>query len=768
MSCKPLATSAEPILALILAFLTGCGEPAPNRLTEAGLDTLAWVGRAACADCHEVETRSFLGSDHDRAMEVATDESVLGDFDDASFRSCGTTTRFYRDGDAFMVRTIGPNGVLSDFEITHTFGVRPLQQYLISFPDGRRQALTLAWDVTRNRWFSLYGDECVPHDDVLHWTKDAMNWNYMCADCHSTALRRNFNLATNTYATSWSEIDVSCEACHGPGELHLAWARGEEVPETKGAYGLTVDLSRRAPQREEVQVCAPCHSRRLPTYPGFIPGKDYLDHYEPSLLEDGLYFPDGQIHDEVYVYGSFLQSKMHANSVRCSDCHDPHALTTRLDGNALCGQCHAPSQYDVPEHLRHTPGAEAATCIACHMPARTYMVVDPRRDHSFRVPRPDLSVSLGVPNACNGCHRDQSADWAADAIASWTGSAPSDTASFAIAFAGGRQTRPDSEPALMEIVADTSRPDIVRASALHLLRGYASIEATAAARAALRDTSPLVRTVAIRNLERRLQPAELWPLLLPLVEDTVRNVRMEAARVLAVFVGSRAAAQTDADSTFWNALSEYREGQMALSDQPAAHVNVALTYEGLGRLEEAAQAYQSALNLDTSFVPAHLNLAMLLNRRRTELPVSSSLGDSLYRATEASLRRAVAVNPDLADAHYTLGLLLAEDPDRLEEAATHLERAASLDVDNPRIQFNAGLAQQQLGRADRAERLLLAAHALDPQADDYLNALSIFYAQQGRWDEAQQYTQPLAERYPLNQDLQARLAYIRRQGGGPG
>lgn len=744
-------------------MLPACGQPPPERLTDAGLDTLSWVGRAACVDCHASAAHAFAGSDHDFAMDVATDESVLGDFDDVAFSDCGSVTRFFRRGESFMVRTIGADGQPDDFEITHTFGVRPLQQYLVSFPDGRRQALTVAWDVERRRWFSLYGDECVPHDDVLHWTAEAMNWNYMCADCHSTALQRGFDVTTDSYHTTFSEIDVSCEACHGPGELHLAWAKGEEVPRTNGPYGLTIDLSDEAPQRNEIGVCAPCHSRRLPIYPDFIPGKEYLDHYEPALLEAGLYFADGQIQDEVYVYGSFVQSKMHAEGVRCSDCHDPHALTPKLQGNALCAQCHEPSTYDVPAHLRHEPGTEAATCVACHMPTRTYMVVDPRRDHGFRVPRPDLTVSLGVPNACTQCHADRSAQWAADAVESWHGPERNASTSFAEAFAGGRVQNPDSEPALRSIVQDRSRPALVRASALHLLAGYGSATSTTVARNALGDPSSLVRTVAVRVLQDRLPPNEMWTLLSPMVADTARSVRMEAARVLAVFAGSRAAASSAAAPDFWAALTEYREGQLALTDQPAAHLNLALTYEGTGKFEEAIRGYRTALRLDTTFVPAHLNLAMLLSRARAESPADSPLADSLFRVTEASLQRAVRLQPDLADAHYTLGLLLAEKEDRLPEAVRHLGRAAELDPSNARIHYNAGIAHQMLQQYAGAERHFLAAHELSPQDDEFINALGILYAQQERWGDALRYVQMLSERYPTNPDLQSRIAYIRQR-----
>ncbi|MBW2285199.1 MAG: hypothetical protein JRF65_11435, partial [Deltaproteobacteria bacterium] len=381
-----------------------------------------FVGTEICATCHKREYDRWKDSHHDHAMEVATQETVLGDFNNARFEYFGAVSRFYRRDGRFLVNTQGPEGKMGEFEITHTFGWYPLQQYLVPFPGGRLQCLPIAWDVKKSQWYHLNPSAPVDPRDWLYWTNAGQNWNGMCAECHSTDLKKNYDIRKNAFQTTWSDIDVGCEACHGPGSRHAAWAELPDMarPPVKN-YDLIVQSSRIG-ARELVELCAPCHSRRaaLGDYTHAEP--DLLDSMLPALLTEELYFPDGQILEEVYVYGSFTQSKMYHRDVRCSDCHDVHSAKTIREGNALCLQCHRAGEYDTAEHHFHKKKGEkgdpvrsregavlfevgsGAECVQCHMAGRVYMGIDYRPDHSFRIPRPDLSMKLGVPNACNRCH----------------------------------------------------------------------------------------------------------------------------------------------------------------------------------------------------------------------------------------------------------------------------------------------------------------------------------------------------------------------------
>jgi len=481
----------------------------------------AFVGRQVCAECHADQNRLWQGSHHDLAMQVASEQTVLGDFDNATFTNFGVTSRFFRHGDSYRVQTDGPDGKLHDYEVKYTFGVTPLQQYLIEFPGGRLQALSVAWDSRPEaeggqRWFHLYPDEKIAHDDELHWTAISQNWNSRCAECHSTHLQKNYDPQSRTFNTRWSEIDVSCEACHGPGSEHIAWARRKPAQQAGDKNrGLTLllderegvswriapgsDHAQRSKARDtdhEIEMCARCHSRRSPISKNYIHGEPLLDHYLPSLLEEGMYFADGQIQDEVYVYGSFIQSRMYHAGVTCSDCHEPHSLKLRKPGNGVCLQCHLAAKYDRIGHHHHKSDTAGARCAECHMPTRTYMGVDVRRDHSLRIPRPDLSDRLGTPNACLHCHKNQDTVWAVQQTERWYGHQPVGFQRFAGALAAARNGEPSAGTALQHLVQDTATPDIARATAIAALGEYLTPEALAVFQMALTDRNALVRASA--------------------------------------------------------------------------------------------------------------------------------------------------------------------------------------------------------------------------------------------------------------------------------
>ena len=675
-------------------------------------------------------------------MEDATEESVLGNFDDATFTRFDVTSRFFRNDGKFFVHTEGPEGGMRDFEIRYTFGVEPLQQYLIEFPGGRLQGLGVAWDTERERWFHLYPDEGISPEDPFHWTGRYQNWNFMCAECHSTNLRKNYDLETDTYATKWDGIDVGCQSCHGPGEAHVEWASGVEASEaTVGGFGLVVDFETND-ARYQVESCAPCHSRRQQVSTEDRSGEPLLDHFMPETLREDLYYADGQILEEVYVYGSFLQSRMYDQGVRCTDCHNPHSLRLGVVGNAVCEQCHHSQaardrfptltlkNYDSPEHHFHPTEGDGAQCVNCHMPERVYMVVDPRRDHSFRIPRPDLSLKLGTPNACNMCHTDETPEWADAAVTEWYGAQRRQEPHYGETIAAGRRGEPDAAPRLIALSGDAEQPTIVRATALELLRDYGAAGASAMVEA-VRDDDPLVRATAVSGLEP-LPPEERIQNVSPLLRDPVRAVRIQAARVLA----SASAELIGEDrQAFGAALTEYEALQASLADTAPAHLNLGVIHAATGRREQAVRDYETAVSLDPGFLPARLNLATLLNEMGRNPDA------------ERVLRETIERNAREGEPHYSLGLLLAE-MNRLEDAAVSLGRAAALLPERARVRYNHGLALQQLGRRQTAEFELRQAYRIAPRDPAFVQALAIFYAQDGRWSEALPYGEELVRLVP--------------------
>lgn len=734
-----LLLAAAVLTAGAAVYLLGPGPPAD------------FAGSQACAACHQPEYDLWRGSHHERALLPALEKNVLGDFNDAVFTHQGVTSRFFRRDGRFFVHTEGPEGEMQDFEIQYTIGYQPLQQYLVQFPGGRLQSLTIAWDTEKRRWFHLYPDERIPPEDPLHWTGPLQNWNYMCAFCHTTNLRKNYDPSTDTYDTAWSEGTVGCETCHGPGSRHVEWAQSGRLARAlkRDGYGLEVRL-KAAGTEVQLNSCAPCHARRHVVAHGYSHGRPFLDYFMPQLLEEGLYHPDGQILDEVYEYGSFLQSRMYREGVKCTDCHDPHRLEVHSRGNDLCASCHLPETYDSPAHHFHPVDSPGALCVECHMPSRTYMVVDPRRDHSFRVPRPDLSVKLGTPNACNQCHADETPEWAADWVVRWYGPKRAQDPHYGEILAAAWRGAPEATADLARLASDENLPSIVRASVVQILGRRDGSEAAGALQAAARDPADLVRIAAaaamdVLPLRERLEVAA------PLLEDPVRAVRVEAARVLAAVPAGQFS--QDQARTFQAALKEYEAAQLTAAEQPAAHLNLGIVYADLGRAEDAERAYRRALRLEPAFVPALANLAQLYNR--------------LGRNPEAErlLREVVKLEPDYGEGHYSLGLLLAEDPGRLAEAEVHLARAAELIPERARVHYNRGLALQYLERRKEAEAALLRAYELEPGSPDTLHALAVLYAQDERWEQAARYAEELARLLPGDPGVRRLLSFVQGRLG---
>ncbi len=735
-----VGVARQAVAIVLAAHLAGCEQAAESPSSSAeDTRTAEYIGGQQCAACHLDEADAWLGSHHDLAMQVADSGAVLGDFADVEFNYNGVRTEFFRRGVEYWVRTDGPDGELTEYQITHAFGAEPLQQYLVELTVGQVQALSIAWDsrpaaAGGQRWFHLYPDDTVDHVDPLHWTGTFQNWNGTCAECHSTNLRKNYALATDSYRTTFSSIDVDCEACHGPGSLHIA--APEQAPlhlahdaEVRWLFVDDTGIAQRTPtltSRQELETCAQCHSRRSQFTDDLAPGDAFLDGFRPSLLDENLYHADGQIQDEVYVYGSFLQSRMHAAGVSCSDCHDPHSTGLRFEGNALCGQCHLASTYDVTEHHRHERNTSGSFCVDCHMPAKTYMVVDPRRDHSFRVPRPDLSASLDTPNACNGCHEDENTEWATAAVAGWFPEGRSQTFHYGQALHAGRAWTADRAELLREIVLDSATPAIVRATAVSLLARQIDDLALDAIDQILRGNDVLIQLAALDALES-VPPASRIQAAQRFLTHSLQALRMAAARVLLparAELSERRAADLDA------ALAEYREAQLFNGDRAEGLFNWAIMLVQLGREDEAEVLFLDAIERAPVFTAAYVNLADLYRRSGRE------------EEAQALLEQAIANNPLEPSAPFALGLSLVRS-DAPDDAFAELERAAALAPDAPYYQYVIGIALNSSGERERAIETLIDVHARFPGHRDTLIALATIHRDGGEIDQAAIYARRL-------------------------
>ncbi|WP_217705501.1 ammonia-forming cytochrome c nitrite reductase subunit c552 [Peristeroidobacter soli] len=699
-----------------------------------------FVGGAACAGCHRAQYESWRGSHHDLAMQPADDPAVLGDFENAALRRFGGATRFFRRGEEYWVETDNAQGKPEAFKIEYTFGAYPLQQYLVAFPSGRYQALTAAWDSRPKaqggqRWFDLQAGERVRHDDPLHWTGPYYNWNSRCAECHSTGLRKNYDAAQGTYATTWTDIDVACEACHGAGSEHVKWAKDpNSAAATSADKGLVIDVAAkakfsRAPgvataqatnaslstaqSSRQLDACGPCHSRRqvLVSSEQKFRMPAYHQAYSLSLPMPPTYHADGQILDEDYELGSFLQSKMHARGVVCSNCHDPHSLKLRATDNDVCAQCHDPGVFDRAAHHHHAAGSKGAECANCHMPVTTYMVVDDRRDHSIRIPRPDLSVKYGMPNACGQCHAKQGPKWAAARVEDWRRSADKEVARH---FSDLLTSADDA--AWLQLAADSTMPGIARAAALSSLGQRPSSNTLHESRRYFSDSDPLVRRAATEGFEA-VDPAQRLQMLRPLAGDPSKSVRMQVAPLLsAIDTGGLAAEQrTQLVALF----SEYVASMRANADMPGNLVNLGLFYVNRREAALAESAYRDALRLDRQFIPAYLNLADLYRQLQRE-------GDA-----RVTLDQALDLAPDAAAVHYAMGLQQVRSRE-YDEALKHLKRAHELSPSDVTYGYVYAVALFEKNSPDRAIDVLKRLSAQHPENDRVAQALSDFLDRRGR------------------------------------
>ena len=698
----------------------------------------SFVGSKKCGACHQKVFEKWQGSHHDLAMDVASDQTVLGDFNNALYKDphAETTNRFYRDKGKFYVEIQAKGKGKKTYAITHTFGVYPLQQYLVPLPGGRLQSFNIAWNVKEKKWYRVPPYEVDGQDDWLHWTGGGQTWNAMCAECHSTRLQKGFKPESNTYTTTWFEIDVGCEACHGPGSSHVTWAEKPPMgrPEVEN-YQLVTDTSI-VENTRQISLCAPCHSRRFQLGDNTHEGGELLDTMVPSLLNEGLYHPDGQILGEVYVYGSFVQSKMYRHGVRCSDCHDMHSLELHRKDNEVCLQCHRAETYDSQTHHFHKrehqgKPSKGYLCVKCHMPGQVYMGLDYRPDHSIRVPRPDLSRTIGVPNSCStaDCHKDKGLDWVTDNYNKWYGIARKPH--YGTLLAAGRNHDAQALKGLVQLSGDPLLAGIVRATALTLLADYNSNTTAPAFIKALEDSDPLIRYTAIRNIDT-LEPTTRVKLLEPKLYDQVKAVRIEAAAALA---RHKKSIKPENKEAFDKALAQYRQSMSYNSDFAPQRYNLGNLEVALGNPENALDYYREAIAIDAYFYPAKVNLAMALNNKGEK-----------EEAAEL-LKQVVGEQPELYEVFYSLGLLLAE-MQKYESAATSLKEAADGMPGFTRARFNYALVLLKLQHWQEGEQQLLWVLEAEPLNTQYFTTLADLYLRFGMKERARTLAQRILEKNP--------------------
>ena len=722
---QAFASAVKAVLLLCLVALSACHSGKDSKNSPASSDhagAASFVGSERCAACHTQAFQAWQTSQHQQAMQTASADSIKAPFAGESLQHQGSVSGFRQEHGQWLIHTQGSDGHEADFPVQYTFGVMPLQQYLLALPGGRLQAFTAAWDTRPaaaggQRWIDLYPGQPATPGSPQHWSGYQQNWNFMCADCHATHVLKNFNVTDNTFNTTWSELGVGCEACHGAGSAHVQWATNSPRDSSDLQKGLSIRLDERKgirwqphpvtgkPQRssprstaQELDVCARCHSRRAQLTDAVTAADPLTQGFTPALIDEDLYFDDGQMREEVYNHVSFLQSRMQAHGVTCSDCHEPHSQTLRAPGDGVCLQCHASASYAQTSHHFHPVESAGARCANCHMPVRTYLQVDQRHDHSLRIPQPAVSAAVGAPDVCTSCHSKRDSRWAQRIIDQHYPHAAPAFQTFGLAFAALRQHQPGAAAAVTAIARDSEQPALVRASALRRLQqAGADIDSQALSLAATHSDA-LLRMAAAEVASRA-------PRLLPsLLADSQLAVRLMASQQLTDASGQ--AAQS--------ALKAYQDSQRYNADRPEHRTNLADSLRQQGNLVGAETQFRAVIAQDSGFTAAYLGLAETQRAQGQEGKAEQTLRAASQKGRE-----------ELARVMLALGLSLVRQQ-RYDEALQALADAERRDPDDVQIAYTYCVALQERGLTRQSKAVLQRALKRHPGQTDLLQLLQTY------------------------------------------
>lgn len=709
---------------LFFLAIVSCGE-SKDKNDYQDIDSLTaisgdgYLGDESCKSCHEEAFATWRGSHHDKAMQLVTDQSVLGDFNNIEASIDGVQYFFSKKENDYFVRTTELDGSVNEYKVAYVFGLTPLQQYIVDFPNGKKQVLRVTWDSRDNKWFHQYAGDEIVITDWLHWSRGAQNWNTMCAECHSTNLKKNYFVEKDSFHTTYSSINVSCESCHGPGAKHVRWADTDQSDKN-------MHMVLGADQQSQLNMCAPCHARRVKLTKDLIPGAIFEDQYMVQNISSDFYHLDGQILEEDYVYGSFLQSKMHALGIKCGDCHNVHSNELKMTGNKLCLQCHVPATYDSPSHHFHKADTEASQCINCHMTGRYYMGNDFRRDHSFRIPRPDQSATHGTPNACNECHNDQSEEWAADWVVKWYGAERKPHFSDYLLLSHQENLNPTDRQKLDKFINDLNYPAIARSTVISNLY-FDQPDQLKSLLTALNDSAAIVRYNALMQF-RAMNPQDRMAIAQKHITDPTKLVRIGSAQLLIGFDGT---GWTETDKlNLFKAKEEMEEMLFSNADFSTGRLQLGDYFMQTNDLKSAILHYEMALEMDSLLFPVYTNLA-----------TAYSISKQTDKAME-TLNIWMDQQPDAGRPYYLRALLNFELGNN-DIAVADLKMAIDLDPEDGRSRYNLATYYYQVKRFDEAEKQAKKALELEPSNQEIKYLYALILKELGRINESNSLMQEL-------------------------
>jgi predicted CXXCH cytochrome family protein len=644
---------------------------------------LAKFGPDTCIKCHEKAVNDWKTSHHAKANRpVSVKKDAAAFTPTRRIEESGVTYEMAKVGNDFKLRVYSEEQKTEEYDLVGVIGETPLRQYLALLPGGHLQTISATYDVINDQWVDVFAGQDRMPGEWGHWKGQGMNWNANCAYCHTTEYDKAYDFEHDVYKSTWIQQGIACAECHIGLEEHL-------LASQSGDY--TSGLSRMNPVQTK-ENCQTCHSRRDQlTADDFQLGDRYDDHFSLSLPDQaGLYYADGQILEEVYVHASFEMSRMGHAGVTCMDCHNPHTLERILpaENNMLCMRCHEAGVDDAPiieplKHSFHSEGSTGNQCIECHMHQSVYMQVDWRADHGFHLPDPLMTQELGIPNACNQCHQDESIEWAVEHAENWYGEKLESSRQRARARAVSQAYAydPAALPALLELAKDEDIPAWLAVYTGLIANYLPDKSAEAHLQRVAEHESPLVRVRAANGLARSEAGGGL---LLDLLKDQSRSVRIAASR------GLDTRNQEIVDPI---AAKEWAEYLNFNADRPQSLLIQANTAAREKRPADTLKYVQRAIELDSINPEIYHQTAILLSAAG----LNNDARKQLFTGWELAPQ-----NPNFP---YSLGLLAAETGD-LEAAANYLAEAVAIAPDFYRAWYNLSLAYSKLNRPEDAQRAM--------------------------------------------------------------
>jgi len=704
------------VIILLLALLVVCiggyviaQKPvlkvAVNAAESSRVRTTEWVDEQQCGTCHQEQNQQWKKSHHAMAMAKPSAESVRAQFDSRSFGS----KQFYQKNQRYWLTAATANGEEKHYPVAYTFGWQPLQQYLVETERGRLQAFSLAWDTEKEQWFSLYPDQASEPGHPLHWQQPPHTANSQCISCHVSNYQANYDLPSDSFNSQWQALGVGCQSCHGPASAHLRWA---QAPSNLALKGFNISLREAEPQ---LNSCAQCHSRRI-ELTDFTAEADVHDQFLVSPLSADLYEVDGKIQDEVFEYGSFVQSRMYQAGVTCSDCHNGHSGELRAEGNAVCSQCHNPQgqparvglpveelrtqrlqgkNYNSAEHHFHASDSVGAQCTSCHMPSRTYMGNDDRHDHSFSSPNPAQAIALDHSDACLGCHQEQTAQATLAQFKQWYPNAKARDEGYATTLFMARNGLEGAAQALLAQLQEEKQPPIRLAVLLTELVNYPSDAAQQLVVRYSEHANALLRRAAIETASVLMPVVWLQGQFPRWLEDKTTAVRVVAAEQLMGLQQPLAP----------RLLAEYEQLQQRHLATAEAHFNLASVYQLTGREERAAEALQQALERNIDYLPAVIAWSQWLE--------TNSPGAATQFLQAQLQRQQLQGQAGTATLHYALALSQIRQG-FMPAGMKHLQQAYEQDPLNSQYAYVLAVAYYDSGAQQKALQILRTALANNP------------------------------------------------------